>query len=86
LIGLASLALLTVCLNLALPILVVIYFVSELCLARRSGPGATSKDQGSVRVFWLAEMVSIPGSILAAYYFRAGALPERYLFYVLAGC
>ena len=69
-----------------LPLLGFIWFVSELCLTRRSGPGATSKDQGSLRVLWLVEMASIGCGILAAYHFRAGGLPERHLFYVLGVC
>lgn len=86
LIGLASMTLLIVCLNLALPILVLIWFVSELCLSRCSGPGATSKDQGSRWVIWLAEIVGIGGSILAAILLQFGAQRQQYLFYVFGAC
>jgi protein-S-isoprenylcysteine O-methyltransferase len=86
LIGLVSLTLLIGCSGLALPILVIIYIVSECCLTRFSGRDATSKDRGSWQGFALASIVGIPGSILAAYYFRAGILLEWYLFYVFGVC
>ena len=69
-----------------LAVLCCIWVVSELCLTRRSGPGATSKDRGSLYVLWLVEMVSIGCGIMAAYHFRAGDLPARNLFYVFGVC
>ena len=69
-----------------LMILVFVWCTSELCLTRRSGPDATSKDQGSFSVLWLVEMVSLGCGVLAAVHFPAGGLPERHLFYVLGVC
>jgi protein-S-isoprenylcysteine O-methyltransferase len=70
----------------ALPVLGFIWFVLELCLTRRSGPGATSKDRGSLGVIVLVEMVSLGLGIMAAHQFRAGVLPARSLFYAIGIC
>jgi protein-S-isoprenylcysteine O-methyltransferase Ste14 len=71
----------------SLSVLGFIWFASELCLmTRRSGPGTTSKDRGSLRVIWLVNMVSIGLGIMAANHFRACVLPARSLFYVIGIC
>lgn len=70
-----------------LSVLGLTWFASELYLmTRRSGPGATSKDRGSLRVILLVNMVSIVLGIMAANHFRACVLPERSLFYVIGIC
>jgi len=65
-----------------LQVLCLIWVVSELCLTRRSGRDATSKDRGSLRVIWLVEMLSMGLGVVAANHFRARVLPARSLFYV----
>lgn len=69
-----------------LPILGLVWFVSELCLTRRSGSGATSKDKGSFRVLWMVESASIVCGIIASFHFPAFALPARHLFYLFGIC
>jgi protein-S-isoprenylcysteine O-methyltransferase Ste14 len=70
-----------------LSVLGLIWFASELCLmTRRSGPGTTSKDRGSLRVILFVNMASIGLGIMAAHHFRACVLPARSLFYVIGIC
>ena len=69
-----------------LPILGLFWFVSELCLTRRSGLGAASKDKGSLRVLWLVESVSISCGLMAAFRFPTCGLPARHLLYVFGVC
>lgn len=57
------------------------WFLSEMCLTRRSGAGAASKDKGSLRIIWLVDMLSVAFGIMAAYRFRECALPDQQLFY-----
>jgi protein-S-isoprenylcysteine O-methyltransferase len=53
------------------------YFCSEiiLAIARRSKSGGQSRDRHSLTTLWIAIMVGIAGSILAANNFRSAALP-----------
>lgn len=69
-----------------LPILGLVWFVSELCLTRRSGPGAVSRDRGSLRVLWLVEMAGIGCGVMAAFRFPAGGLPARHWFDLFGVC
>jgi protein-S-isoprenylcysteine O-methyltransferase len=61
-------------------VLAFVWFVLERCLTRRSGPDATSKDQGSRMVLMIVQMVAIGCGIMAAYYLRAYGLPARNFF------
>src|SRR5215472_642527 len=70
----------------ALQILGLVWLVSELCLTRRSGPEATSKDRGSLRLILLVDVVSVGLSIMAAYHFRTCVFPSRRLFYLFGIC
>lgn len=69
-----------------LQVLCIIWLVSELCLTRRSGAGATSKDRGSLRVLWFVETAGVFCGVVAAYRFHAGALPARHWFFVIGIC
>jgi protein-S-isoprenylcysteine O-methyltransferase len=69
-----------------LPILGLVWFVAELCLTRRSGPGAISQDRGSLGVLWRVEMISIGCGIVAAFRFPAGAMPAHHLVYLFGIC
>lgn len=68
------------------PILGLIWLASELILTRRSGPGAISKDQGSLRVLWFVEIASTFSGVIAAYHFPECGLPARHLFYIVGIC
>lgn len=67
-------------------VLAFVWSVSERCLIRRSGPDATSKDQGSRWVLIIAEIVGLGCGILAAYHFRSCSLPARNLFCIFGVC
>ena len=69
-----------------LQVLGLVWFVSELCLTRRSGAHATSKDRGSLRILWLVEWASIGCGIVAAFQFPSCRLPARDLFYIFGVC
>lgn len=69
-----------------LPALCLVWFTAELCLTRRSGPGAASKDRGSVQVLWSVETASIICAVLVALHFPAGRFPARDMFYLAGIC
>jgi protein-S-isoprenylcysteine O-methyltransferase len=66
--------------------LCLICLVAELTLTRRSGPGATSKDRGSLRLIWFVEIASLVCGILVARHFPAGRLPAPQVFYLAGVC
>jgi protein-S-isoprenylcysteine O-methyltransferase len=66
-----------------LAILCLIWVVSEVCLTRRSRPGATSKDSGSEIVLRLVVLVSLGCGLVAAHRFHAFRLPARNVFYMV---
>ncbi len=67
----------------SLAILCLIWVVLEMCLARRSRPGATSKDGGSEMVLRLVVLASLFGGLIAAHRFQAFRLPARNGFYLI---
>jgi len=73
--------------RLLLPILGLIWFVSELCVTRccvgrTSGVRAVSKDRGSLSVIGWATVVSLVCGIEVAYHFPACGLPMRHFFLI----
>jgi protein-S-isoprenylcysteine O-methyltransferase len=63
-----------------------VWSAAELFLTRRSGPGATSKDRGSLVVLWLVEVVSIGLAIMAAFHLPNFGLPARKVVYAFGLC
>lgn len=59
----------------------VLWFVAEICLTRRSGAGATSKDKGSLRIIWIADIVSIMLGVTAAIHLRQFSLHPWEVYY-----
>jgi protein-S-isoprenylcysteine O-methyltransferase len=72
----------------SLPVLGAIWGASEFCLmlVKCSGSDATSKDRHSLRLIWLADLVSIGLGIIAAYRLRTWALPWQKQLYVFGLC
>jgi protein-S-isoprenylcysteine O-methyltransferase Ste14 len=69
-----------------LQMLCILWGVAEVCLTRRSGAGATSKDKGSLLVIWLVEIVSIVLGIRAANRFQNCFLHPWIIFNVSGIC
>jgi protein-S-isoprenylcysteine O-methyltransferase len=66
--------------------LCLVWFVAELCLTRRSGRDATSRDRGSLRLIWFVEIASISCGVMVARHSPVGYFPAYDLFYWTAIC